>query len=344
MVMAQAGFEDRGQPIQVFVEHDLDDFGTDRIHFIDALTGLENSVEVNGDHYTTVGRSVLYFDLTQNQVVLVSSDGEIRGHPFIQPSASTRRVDWVISEEGEQIAWTLTDSNELGQLITTTTVANLDGTQPQPILVDGPRDGIRAMPIAFNRNRSVLYMDYQPDGISDFIPFQQYAGLFAVDIASKSVEMLPGEPGCYCGAGIGAGKFLRLALTQDLSGFDLYLYDLDAQVDYTIPAQPLRGYTQAGAVVISPDGARAVYALSQVNDFGGQNQSIRTVFMLVDLENMTQTSLTQPITSYLLPYSWTEDDSAVVFTSPDEDGTWKIGLDNTTLNKVAEATYIGTLR
>jgi N-acetylmuramoyl-L-alanine amidase len=39
-----------------------------------------------------------------------------------------------------------------------------------------------------------------------------------------------------------------------LSGFDVHFYNLAGQIEQTIPAQPLRGYTQAGDVVISPDG------------------------------------------------------------------------------------------
>jgi hypothetical protein len=329
----EAPFEDRGQPIQVFVSRDIDDFGTDRLYFVDSLTGLENTLEVNGERYMTVGRQVIFFDLTQNQVVIAGADGRLRGHPFIQPNAATRRIDWVVSEDGEQIAWTLTDANELGQFITATTVANLDGTGQKQLLVDGPRDGIRAMPVAFNRDHSLLYMDYQPDGISNFTPFQQYAGLFSVDIETQTVEMLPDEPGCYCGAGVGGGKFLRMSLNADLTGFD-----------YTIDAEVIPGYTQAGGVVISPDGARAVYALGQVTEFNTPNQFIRTIFMLVDLENMTQMQLTQPITSYVLPHSWTEDDSAIIFTSPETSGTWKISVEEGVLDKIADVTYIGTLR
>jgi len=106
----------------------------------------------------------------------------------------------------------------------------------------------------------------------------------------------------------------------------------------------LAGYTQAGDVVISPDGRQAVYALAQVQDFGRADQSVRTVFMLVDMELKTQTPLTQPITTFVEPHSWTEDDTAILLTSRQQDGTWKINLSDGKLTRVADATYLGTVR
>ena len=53
------------------------------------------------------------------------------------------------------------------------------------------------------------------------------------------------------------------------------------------------------------------------------------------------TALTEPITTYVQPVAWTEDNSAVIFTSPEQDGTWKVTLSDGTLDKVAEVTYVG---
>jgi hypothetical protein len=154
-------------------------------------------------------------------------------------------------------------------------------------------------------------------------------------------DYLPEEPGCFCGAAIEAGLFLRLTLTEDLSGFDMVVHNLTGRVEQAIPALALPNYTQAGDILIAPDGTRAVYALAQVRGFGSANESVRTVFVLVNLEDMTQTALTEPITTYVQPVAWTEDNSAVIFTSPEQDGTWKVYLSDGTLDKVAEATYVG---
>jgi hypothetical protein len=63
--------------------------------------------------------------------------------------------------------------------------------------------------------------------------------------------------------------------------------------------------------------------------------------MLVDLEAMTQKPLTDPITTFVEPLMWTEDNSAIIFTSRQRDGTWKINLADGRLDRVADATYMG---
>jgi hypothetical protein len=328
---------------QVFVERDIDELGFDQLVFVDSLTGEEHSVEVFGERYTPAGTGVMFYDPANDRVMLATPNGRVREHPFIQPGGGTRRVDWLVSPDRSTLVWTLTNGDSASALTTITTVANIDGTNPRQALVDGPREGIRALPVAFSADNAVLYMDFQPDGIGALTPFRQYAGLFAVNLETGEQDYLPEEPGCFCGAAIEAGLFLRLSLTEDLSGFDTLVYNLAGQVEQTIPALSLPNYTQAGDVLIAPDGTRAVYALAQVRGFGSANESVRTVFALVNLEDMTQTALTEPITTYVQPVAWTEDNSAVIFTSPEQDGTWKVTLSDGTLDKVAEVTYVGEL-
>ena len=80
----------------------------------------------------------------------------------------------------------------------------------------------------------MLYMDYQPNTIGDLTPFRQYAGLFALDLISGETSSLPGEPGCFCGAGIGADMFLRLTLAD--SGFNLRIRNLSNDSETTAAA------------------------------------------------------------------------------------------------------------
>lgn len=339
---AQLGAD--AHPLQVFIQRNINAAGVDRLHFVDSLTGESAPLEVNGTHYTLVQRSVMFFDAAAKAVMMARPNGEITPHPFIQPTEQTRRVDWLLSPDGTKIAWTITDGDSPGNLKTTTRIADLDGENQQQILVDGPRDGIRALPVAFSVDNRLLYMDYQPDAIADVTPFQQYAGIFSVEIESKRLVMLPGEPGCFCGAGIGAGMFLRLKLASDLNGFDVVVTDLAGQVGKTISALRLVNFTQAGDVLISPDGKRAVYGLAQIRNFGGPNEFVQTVFVLVNLTDVTQTALTSPLNQFLQPVEWTETNTAVIFTSPKVDGTWKINLNDGRLNKIASATYLGTLK
>jgi hypothetical protein len=330
-------------PLEVFLERDIDNAGTSRLLFVDSLTGESTPLEVYGERFTPVGRSVMYFDHRANRMMVALPDGTITPHPFIQPGGLTRRIDWVVSVDDKLLAWTLTDGQDANALTTTTTIANLDGTDSRQVLIDGPRDGIRALPLAFSEDNQTLYMDYQPDAIAAFAPFQQYAGLFALDLETGGLRLLPEEPGCFCGAGVASGMFLRLNLTEDLSGFDVKVHDLHGGFQETIPSLRLSNYTQAGDLMISPDGTRAVYALAQIRDFGGANQSVRTVFVLVNLTTHTQSALTDPITTFVQPLAWTEDNTAILFTSPTLNGTWKVSLSDGRLSKVANATFLGRL-
>jgi hypothetical protein len=335
------GFQNVAGPVAVFLERDVRTDGTDRLQFVDVLTGETTSVEVQGDRYTPFGRAIMFLDTQTQRVRLATADGRVRNHPFIQLTDGARRVDWLVNKN--QVVWTLTQPLADGQLQTITTLANLDGSSPREVLTDGPRPGIRAQPVAFAADSRAIYFDYQPDGIADFTPFPQFAGLFAVDLATGENAMLPGEPGCFCGAGLGSDTLVRLDLTRDLQGFDVVVTNLGSATTERIDALRLTNYTQAGQVLLTPDGTRAVYALAQVRDFGGPNQAVRTVFVLVDLVSGTQSTLTNPITTFVEPLAWTEDNTAIIFASadPNLDGTWKITLDDGRLLKVADATYLG---
>lgn len=334
----------RTHPYEVYLERGIDDTGRDRLIFIDLLTGAQTTLEVYGERYTPVGQAVMFSEVFTSRVLLATPDGAVREHPFIQPGAQTSRIDWVLSVDGKRIAWTLV-SGAQAALTTITTVANIDGTNPLQALADGPRAGFRAMPLAFNAENTLLYMDMHPDGLDAFTPFSQYREIFVLDLTNGVTTNLPAEPpGCYCGAGVGAGWFVRLTVDAELQGFDVRLHDLRAQTETTLPALTFNGFTQAGDVLISPDGTRAVYALAQVEDFGGRRQSVLTHFILINLQDGTQSQLVGPLEIYLRPKAWTEDNSAILFTSPDQDGTWKVNLNERRLRRVADATYVGVIK
>lgn len=338
-------------PWYVFVQRSIDTTGLDRLLFVDALTGEQTSLDIYGERYTPLEDRLLYFDTASRQVMLAAPDGATRPHPFIQGTSETRRIDWVVADDQRYIAWTLTNADAFGRLTTETMVARLDGSESRLVLTDGPRgDGLRVLPLSFSTDQRTLYMDLHPDGLSSFMALAQYAGLFALDLETGAITPLPGEEerGCLCGAGIGAGWFLRFGLSDDQSGYDVRVYNLAGGVEMAalvanIPAPRLRNYTVAGDVLITPDGTRAVYALAQVNSANTTQPTIRTVFVLIDLTTMTQETLTDPITTFVRPLAWTEGGTTIAFTSPNRDGTWKISLADRRLDRIAEAAYIGTL-
>ncbi|MFQ3566104.1 MAG: hypothetical protein SNJ59_03815 [Aggregatilineales bacterium] len=326
------------RPHQVFIEHG----DPDRLIFVDLLTGEEQAVSSRGERYTIYGGEVLFFDADRRQMMIAGADGRLRPHTFIQPGREARRIDWAISSDEQMIAWTITTGTP-SALRTTTYVADSSGAaSARPVFSDGPHDGIRAYPVAFNRDRNILYMDYQPDFIADFTPFRQHASLFSLDLDSGAIAPLPGEPGCFCGAGIGGGRFLRLMLAAE-GGFDLRVVDLDTDLAQTIRGLGLAEYTQGGDVLLAPDGARAVYTLARVRGFGTAQQMLETVFILVDLVTMSQRILFETDDLFLRPVTWTDDDSAILLISPTAAGTWKLSVPSGELSQVASATYLGTM-
>lgn len=326
---------------EIYVEYDIDDTGLDRVQFINLLTGENVALDINGENYTPLDNYLLYFDRINRQVMTANPDGTTILHPFIQMGVA-RRVDWLVSSDERLIAWTLTYDND-GGLTTVTSVATPQGTNRNLILSDGPRaDGVRVLPVAFTVDNSSLIMDSQPDGIGDLAPYRQYANLFQLSLLDGSITPLAGEPGCFCAASLRASNLVRLTITADFSGYDVAIYNLLTGESQTIASPGLVNYTQGGNILISPDGTRAVYALSQV-EINATEPTVRTVIMLVDLENLTQSQLSQPITSYLNPLRWTEDNSAVLFSIPERNGTWKMLLDTGELERIATVNYVGII-
>lgn len=328
----------------IFIERDTGENGTDTLLFVDVLTGETLSVDVQGERYTLLLRSIMYFDIGVQQVKQVFSDGTTQDHPFIIKTPDIQQIEWVVSDDRKSIAWTLTRELEADNLMTTTFIAAIDGSNSREIFTDGPRQNVRALPVAFSDDNSKLYMDAHPDGISQFAPYTQYAGLFMLDLISGDIQTLPGEPSCFCGAGFGSGTMLRLSLNGGLDGFDVNVYSVDGGQPRIISAITRRNYTQAGDILLSDDGAFAVYALSQVRGFGTAEQIVRTVFIQVDLLTLEQAVINNPITTFVHPIAWTEDNTAILFTSTQQNGTWKINVDDGQLIKVANASYIGRLR
>ncbi len=340
---AQPTIPDQVHPRQVFIARNVDGLGTTRLILVDLLTGQERTVDVFGERFSVTPQGVMYYSPADKRVKVVGGDGSITEHPFVQPGETSRRIDWVVDADGQRIAWTLTDGRD-GALTTLTEVADVNGENRRLLLADGPRAGIRAFPVAFSPDQTALYMDYQPDSIGDLTTFRQYAGLFAVALEDAEVLSLPGEPGCFCGGGFGGGWFLRLTLTPDLPNFALRVTQLERGQSEMLSALPLTDFTQGGDVLISPQGARAIYALAQVRNFGTPEQQIQTVLVQVDLTTLTQTVLGDVIDFLLRPVAWTEDESAVILSSPQFDGTWKIGVPDGELEQTARATYLGTIR
>jgi hypothetical protein len=334
-------------PYYVFTQADATNPQRTNVIFLDTLSGEQNSIGVSGSRFTILGHSILYYDVSQRRGNIVTADGDITAHPFLQLPSDALRIDWVVSADGKQIAWTVTTRADAATLNTQTYIAHADGSDQRLLREESRKDGLRMLPVAFDHTQTKLYFDYQPDGYDGLGTYPQYAGLasLALDDPAPDVLFLPGEPGNFTGAGFGGEYFLRLALASTQQGFDLRVYNLAAGTNSIVQALATStSFTQAGDILIAPDGRQAVYIISQIDAFGATTSqaSTRTALVLVDLRAKAQTILTE-LTSLAHPVEWTEDNTAIIFTSPQQAGTWKIRTSGGQPEKIAELTYLGML-
>ncbi|MDE2853648.1 MAG: hypothetical protein OXN88_05710 [Chloroflexota bacterium] len=313
--------------------------------FLHLLTGDQSTISAFGERFTLTESGVIFYALDEEKVKLAKADGIIRDHPFINVTSGTHRVDWVASKDKGQIAWTISRKVGDGQLITAVWLADVAGAEIRELLVYGPRAGIQLLPVAFGADDAELFMEVYADGSEGLSPYARRAGLFALRIDEGGVVTgsLPGDQTCFCPVGFGAGSMLRLAPSPELNGLDVEVFGLDDGESQVIPALSRGNYRDAGNILVSADGALAVYALSQVRHFASEQEEIRTVLVLVDLENGRQRIASGPMPDLARPISFTDENRAVLVALERSDGTLKIDLEDGQMIEVAAATYLGRL-
>ena len=312
----------------------LDDDKTAALTFLDSLSGEATTLRLSGERFTLLGDGVLYFDAATATVRYATPAGAIGEHDFIRANADAERVDWVISRDGERVAWTLTRRTEDGMLVTSTVVANADGSDLRGVLLDGPRAGIRALPAGFGKAGGELYLDMHPAGLGAALPYRRHAGLVALDLDEGGMRLAGGGEACYCPVGFGDRVMLRVMPNMALEVVNL----ADGQ-GKVIERVELEGYEMAGAPLISDDDQLAVYAISTIDE----NAGYLTRFALVDLAESSQEVLGEPASGLAYPQVFTEDKSALLFLRDSEPYTWKLRLADGAMARVAAGLYLGRL-
>jgi len=327
----------------VFLRQEAGNPADTTIIFIDLLTSETTAVVTSGERHTLIDGAVLYFDRDDQQVKLVKPDGIIRDHPFIVMNSGDFRIDWAISDDGRRIAWAISRKSGDNQLTTALKVADAAGTEIRELLVYGPRQGIRLVPLAFDVSSETVYVEVHADGTAEARAYTRRSGLFALDFGAENVSTsaLLGDRTCFCAVGFGDDVMLRLVASGGSPGIELNIHELSTGTLRIVPPVSLGSYDQAGNILISPDGRMAVYALSQVSGFATEHEEISSVIVLADLENARQMVVNYPMSALARPISWTEDNSAVLLTQEGLGGTWKMQLDDGKTVKVADGTYLG---
>ena len=335
----------QGHSWDVFLRPDPNSQGATEVIFVDLLTGEAASVSTVGERYTLLDDAVLYFDDVDQQVKLVKPDGVIREHPFITMMSADYRLDWTVSADRRQIAWAASQRAADNQLTSIIMLANHSGSQMRQLLAYGPRAGIRLLPVAFGADGLTLFIDVVADGVELATPYRRRSNLFLLDFSGQGVasRLLPGDAPCFCAVGIGKDLMLRLAPSGEPDSTQVEIYDIVSGGARVIEPVARGDYNEAGNLLLSPDDALAIYALTRAADLQSADQTPRTVLVLADIVNARQRVVGGAIDALARPIMWTEDNSAVLFTREDRAGTWKIALDESQAVQVADATYLGRL-
>ncbi len=330
------------QSWDVYLRRDPADEAAISLIFLNLLTGETQELATRGEDFSIVDNGVLYFERAEGQVKLAQPGREPRDHPFISLGAGADSIDWAVSADSSQIAWAISSKAADGRLTTAVHLADASG-EPRELLRYGPRENLRLLPVAFSDDGGTLYLDVHPVDTGGLKPYPWHSGIFSLDLANGAIQTLPGESSCLCAVGFGSGLMLRLAPNPASGGIDVELHRLDGQPPQIIPSLPREGYLEAGAPLLNTAGSKAVYALSRVSAFRSPQQDIRTVFILVDLENGRQVALNSPLSALARPVTWTEDNSAILFITDTLDSSWKISLVDGSVAQVAAASYLGSL-
>ncbi|MCY4464562.1 MAG: hypothetical protein OXE46_03395 [Chloroflexi bacterium] len=328
----------------VFLQRDPLHADSATLSFINLLSGEAIEVEAKGSQFTISTIGVVYLDSEDEAVKLAQTDGRIRKHPFIDFAPGDHRIDWVVSADGARIAWTIARQLDDESLTSTTWLADGDGDNLRELLVDRPRAGIRLLPVAFRPQSEQLIMEVRATKGVEAGPYMLRTGLFVLDFAADEVvsRQLPAEQDCYCAFGVGADVMLRLAQTG-AGGFAAEVFALESDQSGVVEALPVADYLYAGNLIVSRDGSIAMYSMSQVDDEAGADSEFRTVLARIDLIAARQEIISRPIPALVRPIAFSEGNSALLFTTASENGTWKLWMVDQTISKVADGVYLGRM-
>lgn len=335
-------------PVDVFAFYDQD-LQQVTLYFSNPVSGLSTPVTLPGFRrsqlimyeMTVTQAGVIYKDPNTNQPMLASPDGRVAPHPFIpQQTSNLVAVDWVVSQDGNSIAWVEVFPSETRWIanlyVSDVFGANLMAVAPPPESSYEPFR--RAYPVAVSNNRQRIFYDAAYPLESWAYPeyYQSYIDLH-VYIAERQVhQQLPEEPRCICGAGLDSRGQILLRLEEQPLGYDLRIWDLNNNGNQAVtnPGDP---FALAGDFYISP--TNAYY--SQSRNLADNRISAQFSLMQVDLTNNTQQILIPPSAQRFRVMA--ENAQGIIMVDVFGGGTYKLDFGSQTPELVSEQTWLGTI-
>lgn len=313
------------------------------LYFVDARTGLSSVATVEGSQHTLLDTGVLFQDAFTGQPRLAAPDGQITTLAWIAPATQGVVVRWVVSTDRNHIAWSEVQSDGTN-VISLVYAARSDGGDRKQVLRFSSTRRLAALPVHLATDGRTLYYTRQllPEpGAYDL--FERAADLYALDVRTGESTHLPDEPLCECAVGFTADgrQYARLQTEDDGNGFLVRLRDQAVGKLTILNAVDDLLHTQAGYVVVSPNGNIVLYASARGT---GSLRSERWTLTLADRDAGTQTLLTGALTDGIRPLTFALDGKSVILIGITKPGTWKMALADRRLRPISAYNYLGSLR
>ncbi len=323
--------------IDVFVEQDPDT-GSAAVYFQDALSGLSATVTASrGRGFTLLGDYVLYEDPLTGLIMRATSDGILEEHPFIRRTADIRTIRWVVSPDGQAVAWVQVSMSGTSEAY----IAWADGRDLRQLPIPSPEAPYQLEPVALTNGMTRFFYDAaHPAEPVVPTPYTIYENLNEYSIADETFLPLSQEPNCSCSAAFSAdGRiFARLEAAAGLGPFVLHVWDLTVTADITIPTPDLP-YPWGGDPLINSDGTLVAYSVARADsDPEGAGYGL----VLVDVVAKEQNLILSLGPIRYRPLAFIDEDSALLLVGAGTDGgTYKLSLIDGTIQPVARAIYLG---
>ncbi len=326
--------------IEVFLAQDPETNAA-RLYFMDALSGLSTVVNVENGRFALLGDYVLYEKSRTGAIMRVHPDGTLEPHPFMRRAVDTVALDWIVSPDGQSVAWTVV--NTAGE--SAAFIAWADGSDLRQLPLLPEREQRALFPLALVSERTLFFYDSAHVLPSENpAPYALYHHVMEYSISSEMILPLAGEPACPCAAAITPdGRIMvRLQAEAGQGPFALHVRDLITGADIQIPA-PQIALRQAGDLVINANGTRAVYnAAAGVGVEAGLVPE-QYALVLADVGAGTQRILIPSGEIRYRPLGFIDGDAALMLTDARAGGTFKFDLERDRLEQVSDKRYLGAL-
>jgi hypothetical protein len=302
------------------------------VFFVDVRTGVSSTAITATDELLLVGNVVLFRDPTTGSVMAASTTGAVTPYPGV---TTGDYFSWVASANHHWVTWAV-GRRQGNSLVTELYLADAGGTQKSVPLRTSSTKNIGIRPLAVSDDGAVIYYtrEEQQDAVSHLRGGA--SEVYQLTVATGEPTLLSNEPCKDCVTAISTDGRRALRLGSAARGIAGTLYDLSPRlIALTLN---LEGVDQKVlSAYMAPGNNQAFYSVLQGS---GANVGPYSIIAL-DLVSKTQRMILANSAVGLRPIQLEQD--ALLLTTPDKDGTYKLSVSTGTLTQVSAYTYLGTL-